>query len=202
MIGDGALRARRPERGAFLDLVTAVQGPLRQFVRQRIRPADLADDLVQQTFLKAWSHEGFDPSRADASSFLSTIADHLVTDRLRSLESGSVSLDDLSARGSLAPSVVDLHARDPLARMIAEERAESLRAALARLSADHREVLERFYLRQEGTQLQIAGAMGLSVQAFNSRLNRARIELKRAIQALRNDPAATRVRPADPSRDA
>ena len=85
-------------------------------------------------------------------------------------------------------------ARDPLARMMAEESAELLRAALTRLSADHQEVLDRFYLRQEGTQFQIAAAMGLSVAAFNSRLNRARVELKRILRALRADSGLDPVR--------
>jgi DNA-directed RNA polymerase specialized sigma24 family protein len=64
------------------------------------------------------------------------------------------------------------------------------------LSADHREVLERFYLRQEGTQFEIAEAMGLSVAAFNSRLNRARLELKRILEGRRADIGLDQARTA------
>src|SRR4051794_38661843 len=165
MTGNGTLQGRRPERSAaFLDLITGIEAPLRGFIRQRIGPAHVAvDDVLQKTFLKAWAHAEFDPAHAGARTFLLTIAENLVTDWLRSDQSKSVSLDELSARGSLFPSMVDRRARDPLARMMAEESAEILQAALTRLSADHREVLERFYLRQEGTQFQIAAVMGLSV---------------------------------------
>jgi RNA polymerase sigma-70 factor (ECF subfamily) len=188
MTGDGMVQLQKTGRGAaFLELVTRFEAPLCGFVRQRVGSAQLAGDIVQQTFLRAWAHAGFDPSRGDAQAFLFTTASHLITDWLRSEASASVSLDEISARGSLVPSMIDGRARDPLARMMAQERADALHAALARLPAEYREVLERFYLRQEGNQFRIAQAMGLSVAAFNSRLNRARLELKRILTALRGD---------------
>jgi RNA polymerase sigma-70 factor (ECF subfamily) len=196
MMGNGTLQGRRPERSAaFLELIAGVDAPLRGFIRQRIGMAHLAvDDVLQKTFLNAWAHADFDPARADARSFLFTIAGNLVTDWLRSDGSKSLSLDELSARGSLVPSMVDCRSRDPLARMIAAETAEILRAALARICADHQEVLERFYFRQEGTQFEIATAMGLSVAAFNSRLNRARLELKRMLLTFHDHGPLNRAR--------
>ena len=188
MIGNGALHGRRPERSVvFLKLIAGVEAPLRGFIRQRIGVTRLAvDDVLQKTFLKAWEHADFDPERADARAFLFTTAGNLVTDWLRSEGSKSLSLDELERRGSLVPSLVDSRSRDPLARMIAAETTEMLQAAMARLCADHQEILVRFYFRQEGTQFQIATAMGLSVAAFNSRLNRARLELKRMLRTFRD----------------
>ena len=195
-MGNGTLQGRRPDRSAaFLDLIAGVEVPLRGFIRQRIGVAHSAvDDVLQKTFLKAWAHADFDPARVDARAFLFTVAGNLVTDWLRSDGSKSVSLDELSARGSLAPSMVDTHSRDPLARMIAAESAEILKVALGRLSADLQEVIERFYLRQEGTQFQISAGMGLSVAAFNSRLNRARLELKRLLQTFHDRGPIDRTR--------
>jgi RNA polymerase sigma-70 factor, ECF subfamily len=183
MAKNGMIQVRRSEsRMAFLDLIKRVEPSLLAFVRQQMRSAFHADDIVQQTFLRAWSHADFDPGRVDARGYLFTIALNLVADWMRDNENKSESLDALSERGSLFPSTVDRQAHDPLARMIAQERREDLRTALARLDPDDREILDRFYLRQEGTQFQIASAMGLSVAAFNSRLNRARIELKRRLR--------------------
>ena len=190
-------RYHRERNDAFLRLLSTIEAGLRGFIRNRIGAAPLAvDDVLQRTYLKAWAHAEFDPARGDAPSFLFTIAANVVTDWLRSDESKSVSLDELTARPSLVPSMVDRRARDPLARMMAEESATDLRAALAQLSADHREVLERFYLRQEGTQFEIAEAMGLSVAAFNSRLNRARLELKRILEGRRADIGLDQARTA------
>ena len=69
---------------------------------------------------------------------------------------------------------MDRKCRDPLIDLIEEEMDRNLDTALARLPAEQRDVLERYYLHQEGTQLELAEAMHLSLAAFNSRLNRAR----------------------------
>jgi RNA polymerase sigma factor (sigma-70 family) len=77
----------------------------------------------------------------------------------------------------------DRGARDPLENLIEAEEKRNLHAALARLSEDDREILTRYYLRQEGTRSEIAEAMGFSIAAFDIRLFRARKALKRAILA-------------------
>jgi RNA polymerase sigma factor (sigma-70 family) len=79
-------------------------------------------------------------------------------------------------------------ARDPLLDLTAAEEKRNLHAALSRLPDDQREVLERYYLREEGTRSEIADAMGISLATFNNRLNDARKKLKRAILA--GDPEA------------
>ncbi len=76
--------------------------------------------------------------------------------------------------------------------MIEEERNRKLDLALSMLSDDQREVLERYYLRKEGTQYDIAQALGLTIAAFNSRLNRARKELKRLILKVRGHDEGSR----------
>ena len=58
---------------------------------------------------------------------------------------------------------------------------DHLRAAVARLRPESREVLVRYYILRQGSQFQIAEAMGLTLATFNNRLNRARVELKREL---------------------
>ena len=192
MTGDRATCQRPGQERAFLDLITEVEGELRGFIQHRVGSGHATQDIVQRTFLLAWGDARFDPEHAYARAWLFKTARRLVIDWLESEESNSISLDDLServrrdgSRGSCSALPVDQRARDPLTDFIEAERNRNLDAALARLPADQREVLERYYLRQEGTQFAIAEAMGLSVAAFNSRLNRARKELKRAILMLR-----------------
>jgi RNA polymerase sigma factor (sigma-70 family) len=79
-----------------------------------------------------------------------------------------------------------------LGLMIEEERNQKLDVALSMLSDDQRDVLERYYLRKEGTQYDIAQALGLTIAAFNSRLNRARKELKRLILKVRGHDGESR----------
>jgi RNA polymerase sigma factor (sigma-70 family) len=184
---------RQPgQERAFLDLITGIEDELRGFVRHRVGSGHVTQDIVQKTFLLAWGDARFDPAHAHARAWFFKAARRLIIDWLESAESHSISLEDLServgrdsSRGSHSAMPVDRKARDPLIDLIDEERDRNLRAVLARLPADQREVLERYYLRQEGNQFEVAEVMGLSVAAFNSRLNRARKELKRQILIMR-----------------
>jgi RNA polymerase sigma factor (sigma-70 family) len=178
MLGDRVTCRPPRQQRAFVDLVTRVEDELRAYVRRCVGTGNEAHDIVQKTFLRAWGDSRFDPEHPEARAWLFKAAKRLIIDWLRSEDSNSISLSDLTAMPR------DRKVRDPLADLIEEEMGRYLDAAMASLAEDHREVLERYYLRQEGTQFQIAGAMGLSVAAFNSRLNRARIELKRTILSI------------------
>jgi len=185
-------RASPDQRAAFLSLLGEVEAELTNYVRRRVGSRHQAENIVQETYLRAWRHATFDPTRPDARACLFTIATNLIRDWLGYSGSRVLSLNELSnpssrsaSQGSLPSLLVDQQACDPLGRMIAAEDRERLHAALAMLAPEHRDALERFYLHQEGTQFEIAGAIGITVAAFNSRLNRARRDLKRALIGLR-----------------
>ena len=192
-------RAGPEQRAAFLALLGGVEAELTGFVRRRIGSRHQAENIVQETLLRAWRHAAFDPARPDARACLFTIATNLIRDWIACSGSHLLSLEELSGSSygsaspeSLAPLLIDQHAGDPLGRLIAAETTETLRTALAQLAAEHRDALERFYLHQEGTQFEIAAALGISVAAFNSRLNRARKELKRALIGSRSPEGEVR----------
>jgi RNA polymerase sigma-70 factor (ECF subfamily) len=194
MASEGTACERPGQERLFTELIRSVEDELQGFVRKRVGGArHLAQDIVQRTFLLAWGDARFDPTHDHARAWLFTTARRLVLDWLDSPGSRSISLEDLSERsrrdGSRDPRdalSTNRRSRDPLDDLIDEERDRTLHAALERLADEQREVLERYYLHQEGSQFAIAEAMGLSVAAFNSRLNRARKELKRMILVLRN----------------
>jgi RNA polymerase sigma-70 factor (ECF subfamily) len=192
MTGESGTSQRPGQERAFVGLIAGVEDELRGFVRQRVGSADATQDIVQKTFLRAWGDANFDPAHTDARAWLFTTARRLIIDWLESAQSQSISLEDLSERvhrngsqASRSEMLVDRRARDPLVDLIEKERDRSLDEAMAKLLDDQRVILERYYVRQEGTQFEIAAAMGLSVAAFNSRLNRARKELKRMILIIR-----------------
>jgi RNA polymerase sigma-70 factor (ECF subfamily) len=189
MASDMATRRQSGRNQAFLELINGIESELYGFIRHRIGSIHATQDIVQKTYLLAWRDAKFDPAHRYARAWLFKTARRLVLDWLESRKSASISLEDLSERprrdGSRSEIPADRNARDPLIAFIEEEKYRNLNAALASLPDDQREILDRYYLRQEGTQLEIAEAMGLSVAAFNSRLNRARTELKRAILILR-----------------
>jgi RNA polymerase sigma-70 factor (ECF subfamily) len=96
-----------------------------------------AEDLVQETLLRAWRHpEALDPQRGSVRAWLFTTARNLAIDawRRRSARVGEIVTDELPE----PPPAVDEADRAVEAWTVAE--------ALGRLSVSHREVLvECFY---------------------------------------------------------
>lgn len=111
--------------------------------------ADEAEDAVEETFWQAWREAGrYDASRGAVSTWLSTIARSRALDRQRarrrraeeSLESVVPSTDGSGGvEGSRASSA------NPHQEAESSERARDIAAALEKLPAEQREVIELAY---------------------------------------------------------
>jgi RNA polymerase sigma-70 factor (ECF subfamily) len=134
------VQARAGAQPAFGEIVRRYERPVRSLIGRMVRDRALAEDLAQDTFLKAFrSLNSFDASRK-FSSWLFRIAHNTAIDAIRRLPHGQQELDGQPA---LTPSVPP--APDPV-----EEAAlgQALEAALGRLRPDQRmAVLLRY---QEG----------------------------------------------------
>jgi RNA polymerase sigma factor (sigma-70 family) len=187
MTGDRA-RQRPGQDQAYLDLITKVEGELRGYIRSQVGSWYVAEEIVHRTFVKVWDNPKFDPEHTDARAWIFQKADWLVIDWFRSAESNSISIEVLmtgkgrdGSRGSVSAEPVDGRARDPLIDAIKAEERRNVHAALARLKEDDREILTRYYILEEGTQIEIAEAMNMRLATFNNRLNDARQRLKREL---------------------
>lgn len=122
-----------------------------------------AEDLVQETLLRAWRHpEALDPQRGSVRAWLFTTARHLAIDawRRRASRVGEVITDDLPE----PPPEVDEADRAVEAWTVSE--------ALARLSQAHREVLvECFY--QGRSVAEAAARLGIPPGTVKSRTHYA-----------------------------
>ena len=127
-------------------------------------PAADVDDLVQETLLHAWRNRA--QFRGDASllTWVLSIAKNRVKMRLRALGSrpafGAIDREELPA------DVVR-----------SDESAAAVRRALDAIDPDHADVLLRRYFEGR-TVREIAGALGESEKAVESRLHRAREALR------------------------
>ncbi|WP_203861271.1 sigma-70 family RNA polymerase sigma factor [Plantactinospora mayteni] len=148
------LRAMHDEHG---DALLAHALRLTSGDRQR------AEDLVQETLLRAWRHpEALDPQRGSVRAWLFTIARNLAIDawRRRAARIGEVITDELPE----PPQVVDEADRAVEAWTVAE--------ALNRLSPSHREVLvECFYQGRSVTEA--AARLGVPPGTVKSRTHYA-----------------------------
>jgi len=156
------------------------------FVYYRVgRDADLAADVVQETFTSALSRLGeFDPERGPMISWLCTLSRNFVRDALtRRGHEPLASLWD-SLDGALSRVYEDLE-RKPLAPDLVEAREtrELVGMALVNLPETYRAALRCKYV--EGKSLEeMAREAGKSLDAVKGLLKRARAAFKQAFAAL------------------
>lgn len=83
--GDAVIRQMvAGDRDAFRQVVVAFVNSLSRYVTRIVGNGMDADDIVQEAFLKLWTHrESFDPSRARLKTWLYRIAHNLAVDHLR-----------------------------------------------------------------------------------------------------------------------
>ena len=132
-----------------------------------------AEDLVQETLLRAWRHpESLDPQRGSVRAWLFTTARNLAIDawRRRSARVGEVITDTLPE-----PPAVDETDRAVEAWTVAE--------ALAKISLPHREVLvECFY--QGRSVAEAANRLGVPAGTVKSRTHYALRSLRLVLEEM------------------
>ncbi|HEY2878482.1 sigma-70 family RNA polymerase sigma factor [Nocardioides sp.] len=129
----------------------------------------LAEDIVQETLLRAWRHAGQVPVRA-RRPWLFITARHLVIDAYRARKSRPV---------EVSPELIDVAGEDD--GLDAALDAVLLTDALRALSSEHRAVLFDSYYRG-WTAAQIAAARGLPSGTVRSRIHYALRALRLALQ--------------------
>ncbi|GAA2602906.1 sigma-70 family RNA polymerase sigma factor [Dactylosporangium fulvum] len=117
-------------------LYTEHYGVLLAFVSRYERDRHRAEDLVQETLLRAWKHiERIDVGRDTTRSYLLTIARNVVSNAWRAEQRRPRLVSDPDAVAAVA-------AADNVDQLV---EGWLIRAALDRLSVEHREVVQAVY---------------------------------------------------------
>jgi len=160
------------EDSALDRLMTRWQVPLRSFLYRHTQNEEDALDLAQETFVRVFRHRDRFRSDAKFSTWLFAIAFNLARDRARQRHRHPAqSLDG-------TPEPADN--RLPFASIDENERASAVRAAIAELPDDLRAAVVLFEY-EDKSHAEIAGIVGASVKAVETRLYRARQMLKKAL---------------------
>jgi RNA polymerase sigma-70 factor (ECF subfamily) len=165
-----AIRCQLGEPEAFDALVRRWHGPLAAFLRRVSPSEDVADDLVQDVWVRIVRGIGRLRQPGRLRSWIFGIAHRAAADRLRIKYAAPVTVD-VGGEELAAPEPDDSHEED-LTRL-AEE--------LDRLPVIERETLVLFYLR-ELTIEEISEALGIPVGTVKSRLFRARNLLRARLE--------------------
>lgn len=180
--GAGAGRTRPADSVEELNFTALYQeySPrVRAHVRRRLRDSNAVDDVVQETFVRAYrAQHQLDPTRSPWP-WLATIATRLCLDHGRWERRHPEAGDDIPDRAT------DRRDVDPEATYLATECAAVMDTALARLAERHRRVL---VMREIGYGYDdLAELEGLSIVALKSLLARARALLRANYEAITDD---------------
>lgn len=154
-------------------LVAHIPG-LRRYARLLTGDSQRADDLVQDTLLRACAKWTLWRPGSDLRAWLFTIMHNLFVNQLRAAPPPSVQLDELAEAG-----------HSPDAAVVVD-----LERALCRLPDDQREVLLMVTV-EDFTYAEVARVIGVPIGTVMSRLSRARRGLRELMDGKR-EPADSR----------
>jgi len=171
-------RMRAGEAQAFAALYRRHQGPLYRFALLRCGSPDTAADTVQEAFMGLLSGRlSFDPLRGSLPNFLFGVVRLLILkhEAARRRESHLPQPDDDDAP--------ELSCDDacPLTRVLADEAAEDVRRALARLAPHYRDAVI-LYEMHGLSYGEIAAICAVDIGTVRSRLSRGRAALAKTLR--------------------
>ncbi|NKE57853.1 sigma-70 family RNA polymerase sigma factor [Lentzea sp. PSKA42] len=138
----------------------------------------LAEDLVQETFLRAWRHPESFTGNTEPHGWLYTVLRNLIFDRARSR----------AVRPAEIPTASDSPFTTPVQPSHAQTSVDSIVVyqAVSRLSEDHRRVLYELYF-QGRTSAEAAAVLGVPEGTVKSRTHSALRVLRRLVVEGRTD---------------
>jgi RNA polymerase sigma-70 factor (ECF subfamily) len=183
--------ARHGDEQAFETLFNRYRQKVLRVVLRYTRVREDAEDVVQQSFHKAFMHLCRFEGKSSFSTWLTRIA---INEALMFLRSTSavreVYVDDAGDAERISASLEIPDSRqDPEASYLQRERARLLLSALKGLRPRMRRALELRELAELSTE-QTAGQMGLSVGAVKARIFHGRRKLRERLRRYLTSPRA------------
>lgn len=141
-------------------------GELYGFAVRSLGDAGLAEEAVQETFLRAWRHsDRFDPDVASLRTWLFAICRHVIVDLARR-RAVRPPLADVPGTSDGAGYHGQVDGADEVDRALVAWQVEE---ALRRIGDDHRRVLVEVYYRAR-PYAEVAGELGVPVGTVKSRV--------------------------------
>ena len=172
--------ARRGDRGAFETLVKKYEAKVYHLAYGFVQDPATADDLAQDVFVKVYFHLAKFKFESEFGTWLYRVAVNHIKDHLRKVgRRREVSLEDVAE--------ARLTAEDPTpareAERLAEERRAAVHRALQTLPPKYNVILTLRDVRGLSYE-EIAEALKISAGTVDSRLHRARRQLRKKMAPL------------------
>lgn len=163
-----ALRNEATRREAFTQVVRKYQEPLYHLIRRMVLVHEDADDVLQNTFVKAWQAIGNFRGDSSLSTWLYRIASNEAIDHISKSKRNGVSLDDDEKKA--AKAVASRLESDPY--FDGDETEVLLQQAIAQLPKKQRTVFTMKYY-EEMKYEEMSNILGTSVGALKASYHHA-----------------------------
>jgi RNA polymerase sigma-70 factor (ECF subfamily) len=181
--------AKSGREAAYRELVRRYERPVFSLVYRMVRDRELAEDLAQETFVKALNAiESYRPE-FKFSSWIFKIANNAAIDHLRRRELDTLSLDGSpNAETAEAVEATALQVSDrtetPLEELEARELGGAIEVAIGRLRPEYRACILLRHVEGRPYE-EIAEMLSLPLGTVKTYIHRARNELRQALSDLR-----------------
>jgi RNA polymerase sigma-70 factor (ECF subfamily) len=183
------LLARSGREAAYRELVRRYERPVFALLYRMLRDRELAEDLAQETFVKALNAiESYRPE-FKFSSWIFKIANNAAIDHLRRRELDTLSLDGsphAETPEAMQATALQIGARQesPLDAVEARELGGAIEAAIGRLRPEYRSCILLRHVEGRAYE-EIAEILDLPLGTVKTYIHRARNELRLALAHLK-----------------
>jgi RNA polymerase sigma-70 factor (ECF subfamily) len=181
-IDDVIRRIRSGDKQAFAEIVMQYQQPIFGFLGRMSLSQAQAEEIAQESFVRAWRHlDDYQSAKAAFSTWLFTIARNLALNELTSTRSKNEfsSGDELPDIASDAP--------EPMQALCVKQQHFRLQKALRQLNMQDRSVIGLAYV-DELSMADMAKIEGCSLEAVKTRLHRAKEKLRKLMEKTYDKP--------------
>ena len=168
-------RARAGEHDAFRVIFNRYSKPIASFINDLVDNRDLAEELTQETFVRAYKNLRYLRDDTKLSTWLfgigKNVAREAVRAKVRAVSDGEIESEASFNSNSTCPSEM----------LIGKELQCAIRNALSSLDEDYRLVFVLKVFRQCRYD-EIAEITGFSIAKVKTDLHRARVELRKLVR--------------------
>jgi RNA polymerase sigma-70 factor, ECF subfamily len=186
---DVVLRARSGQEAAYRELIRRYERPVFALLFRMVRDRELAEDLAQETFVKALN--AIDSYRPEFkfSSWIFKIANNAAIDHLRRRELDTLSLDGsphAETPEAMQATALQIGARQesPLDTVEAKELGGAIEAAIGSLRPEYRSCILLRHVEGRAYE-EIAEILNLPLGTVKTYIHRARNELRLSLAHLK-----------------
>jgi RNA polymerase sigma-70 factor (ECF subfamily) len=185
-------RALDGDESAYRQLLERFRRPVFSLIYRMIGDPEQAEDLAQESFVKAFNNlDSYNP-KYRFSSWLFKIANNHAIDYLRRARLPTVSIhgsphatDAEQEEGTRI--ALEAHDESPEQELLALELGSEIESAIARLRPDYRTAIVLRHIENRSYE-EIAEIMDIPIGTVKTFIHRARAELRSALAHLREGP--------------